>query len=84
MKHYKQLTEEQRYQISGLKKAGLNQSQIADEGGYTNRRYLGNLDETKAIVAGVQGRRRNYGRSVESNASMYSVTHCWNGRKLND
>ena len=33
MKHYKQLTREQRYQISGLKKAGLNQSQIADEMG---------------------------------------------------
>ena len=31
MKHYQQLTSEQRYQISGLKKAGLNQSQIADE-----------------------------------------------------
>jgi transposase, IS30 family len=31
MKHYKQLIREQRYQISGLKKAGLNQSQIADE-----------------------------------------------------
>ncbi|MBY0483717.1 hypothetical protein [Nitrosomonas sp.] len=31
MKHYKQLTREQRYQISGLKIAGLNQSQIADE-----------------------------------------------------
>lgn len=31
MKDYKQLTREQRYQISGLKKAGLNQSQIADE-----------------------------------------------------
>ncbi|MDT8372317.1 MAG: helix-turn-helix domain-containing protein [Gammaproteobacteria bacterium] len=30
MKHYKQLTREQRYQISGLKKAGLNQSHIAD------------------------------------------------------
>jgi len=26
MKHYKQLTTEQRYQISGLKKAGLSQS----------------------------------------------------------
>ena len=33
MKHYKQLTSEQRYQISGLKKAGLKQSQIADEVG---------------------------------------------------
>lgn len=33
MKHYKQLTGEERYQISGLKKAGLNQSQIADEVG---------------------------------------------------
>jgi len=31
MKHYKQFTKEQRYQISGLKKAGLNQSRIADE-----------------------------------------------------
>ncbi|SIO25193.1 IS30 family transposase [Nitrosomonas cryotolerans] len=33
MNHYKQLTREQRYQISGLKKAGLSQSQIADEVG---------------------------------------------------
>jgi IS30 family transposase len=33
MKHYKQLTSEQRYQISGLKKAGLKLSQIADEVG---------------------------------------------------
>lgn len=33
MKHYKQLTSEQRYQICGLKKAGLNQSRIADEVG---------------------------------------------------
>jgi IS30 family transposase len=33
MKYYKQLTSEQRYQISGLKKAGLKQSQIADEVG---------------------------------------------------
>lgn len=33
MKHYKQLTREQRYQISGMKKAGLNQSQIATEVG---------------------------------------------------
>jgi IS30 family transposase len=33
MQHYKQLTSEQRYQISGLKKAGLKQSQIAGEVG---------------------------------------------------
>ena len=33
MKHYEQLTREQRYQISGLKKAGLNQSRIAEEVG---------------------------------------------------
>ena len=33
MKHYKQLTSEQRYQISGLKRAGLKQSQIANEFG---------------------------------------------------
>lgn len=33
MKYYKQLTSEQRYQISGLKKAGFNQSQIAAEVG---------------------------------------------------
>ena len=33
MKYYRQLTREQRYQISGLKKAGLNQSQIAAEVG---------------------------------------------------
>ena len=31
MKHYKQLDQEQRYQISGLKKAGLNQTKIAAE-----------------------------------------------------
>ena len=33
MKHYQQLTSEQRYQISGLRKAGLKQCQIADEVG---------------------------------------------------
>jgi len=33
MKHYDQLNSEQRYQISGLKKAGLNRSKIADEVG---------------------------------------------------
>jgi IS30 family transposase len=31
MKHYRQLTIEQRYHISGLKKTGMPQSQIADE-----------------------------------------------------
>lgn len=29
MKHYEQLTSEQRYQISGLKKAGWKQARIA-------------------------------------------------------
>lgn len=33
MKHYKQLGHEQRYQISGLHKAGWNQTEIADEMG---------------------------------------------------
>ncbi len=33
MKRYKQLTSEQRYQISGLRKAGFKQEQIADEVG---------------------------------------------------
>ena len=33
MKHYKQLTSEQRYQISGLRKAGLKATDIADEVG---------------------------------------------------
>ncbi|HLD08836.1 MAG TPA: helix-turn-helix domain-containing protein, partial [Methylophilaceae bacterium] len=33
MKHYKQLTSEQRYQISGLKKAGWKQARIAAEVG---------------------------------------------------
>ena len=33
MKRYKQLTSEQRYQISGLRKAGWKQSQIAEEVG---------------------------------------------------
>ena len=33
MKHYTQLDHEQRYQISGLHKAGWNQTQIADEMG---------------------------------------------------
>ena len=31
MKRYKQLTSEQRYQISGLRKAGWTQTGIADE-----------------------------------------------------
>ncbi|WP_049785322.1 helix-turn-helix domain-containing protein [Nitrosomonas sp. Is79A3] len=76
MKHYKQLTSEQRYQISGLKKAGLNQSQIADEVAYTNRRFLGNSDGTRVDVAGIPSRLRNYGTSVERIAPMHSVTHC--------
>lgn len=33
MKRYKQLTSEQRYQISGLRKAGSTQTGIADEVG---------------------------------------------------
>jgi len=33
MMHYNQLNSEQRYQISGLKKVGLNRSKIADEVG---------------------------------------------------
>ena len=33
MKRYKQLTNEQRYQISGLRKAGSTQTGIADEVG---------------------------------------------------
>ena len=33
MQHYKQLTSEQRYQISGLRKAGWTQTDIADEVG---------------------------------------------------
>ncbi len=31
MKYYQQLTKEQRYQICGLRKAGFNQTEIADE-----------------------------------------------------
>lgn len=31
MKHYTQLSQEQRYHISGLSKSGWNQAQIADE-----------------------------------------------------
>ncbi|MBV5330086.1 MAG: helix-turn-helix domain-containing protein, partial [Chlorobium sp.] len=31
MRHYTQLTIEQRYQISGLKKSGFNQSRIATD-----------------------------------------------------
>ena len=31
MKKYKQLTSDQRYQIYGLKQAGLNQTQIAQK-----------------------------------------------------
>lgn len=31
MKHYSQLTQEQRYHISGLNKSGWNQTQIAHE-----------------------------------------------------
>lgn len=31
MRHYTQLTIEQRYQISGLRKAGFNQSEIATD-----------------------------------------------------
>jgi len=36
IKRYKQLTREQRYQIYGLKQAGLNQTQIAQKIGVHN------------------------------------------------
>ncbi len=48
MKRYKQLTSEQRYQISGLRKAGLQQAQIADEVGGASLRFRVNSGGTRA------------------------------------
>ena len=49
MKHYKQLTSEQRYQISGLKKAGLKLSQIADEVGVHKSTISRELSRNKGL-----------------------------------
>lgn len=49
MKHYTQLTSEQRYQISGLRKAGLLQSQIADSVGVHKSTISRELRRNKGI-----------------------------------
>lgn len=58
MKHYKQLTSEQRYQISGLKKAGFNQSRIAEEVGVNKSTISRELRRNK-------GRRGWYPKQAE-------------------
>lgn len=47
MKHYTQLTSEQRYQISGLLKAGLKQARIAEEMGVNKSTISRELERNK-------------------------------------
>ena len=49
MKRYKQLTSEQRYQISGLRKAGLKQEQIAEEVGVNKSTISRELRRNKGL-----------------------------------
>jgi len=74
MKHYKQLTREQRYQISGLKKAGLNQSQIADEVGVNKSTISREFSRNKG--------RRGWHPKQAQELRGERRTQCANARRL--
>jgi len=82
MKQYKQLTSELRYQIYGLKQAGLNQTEIAKKIGVDTRaRFHGSSSVTRASAAGGQSRRSRSEMSAGKPARMASASHRMNGRK---
>ncbi|MBL0038260.1 MAG: hypothetical protein IPP36_06235 [Nitrosomonadales bacterium] len=80
MKEYKQLTSGQRYQIYGLKQAGLNQTRIAQNMGGTNRRSRGSSGKTKVNAAGGPNRHNRCVMGAVP-ASMASNSHRSVGRK---
>lgn len=76
MKHYKQLTSEQRYQISGLKKSGLKQSQIADEVGVHKSTISRELKRNKGLRGWLPKQAqslRDERRRMCSNAKGFSL-----------
>ncbi len=76
MKRYKQLTSEQRYQISGLKKASLKQEQIADEVGMNKSTISRELRRNKG-QCGWQPKQaqelRDKQRQACTNAKQFSL-----------
>ncbi len=58
MKHYQQLTQEQRYQIYGLRKAGFNQTGIANEIGADKSTVCRELKRNRG-QRGARSRLRN-------------------------
>jgi IS30 family transposase len=70
MKHYTQLTSEQRYQISGLGKAGLLQSQIADSVGVNKSTISRELRRNK----GIRGWRPKQAQSIRDARKQATIT----------
>ncbi len=74
MKHYKQLNQEQRYQISGLLKAGLKQTKIAAELGVDK----GTISRELKRNAGKRGWRPKQAQSMRDTRRQA----CLNGPQL--
>ena len=81
MKQYKQLTSGQRYQIYGLKQAGLNQTRIAQKMGVDKSKISREFRRNKVNAAGGQNRRNRYVMSASKPVRMASASHGMNGRK---
>ena len=75
MKQYTQLDHEQRYQISGLHKAGWNQTQIADEIGVHKSTIHESSVETRGSVVGALDRHSQCVMSVGTPVSTASKSH---------
>jgi Helix-turn-helix domain len=74
MKHYKQFTSEQRYQISGLKKAGWKQARIAAKVGVDKSTISRELKRNKEDC----GWRRHVAPSVTGSAAAWWCRKaCW-------
>jgi len=74
MKTYKQLTSGQRYQIYGLKQAGLNQSQIAEKLGVNKSTISREFNRNK----GLRGWRPKQAQQL----SQTRKQRCFNGKKF--
>jgi len=81
MRHYRQLTQEQRYQIEGLKKAGYLQKEIAKEVGVSAstisrelRRNRGRAGYAGAVAQRTRNRRQRQARKAnKQNTAIYDV-----------
>ena len=81
MKKYKQLTSEQRYQIYGLKQAGLNQTQIAQKMGVDKSTISREFRRNKGQRGWRPNRRNRYVMNASKPVSMASNSHRIAGRK---